>query len=331
MALGRSSSRVIVVTALAVAAGACAWLLVRHLDPGSGPSSTAASSSTDVNAQSLQALVTAIGRPVYWAGPQHGVTYEFTETADHRIYVRYLPKGVAAGTARPYLTVASYPVANAFGVTRSAAGAAGTVTLPSRGGGVAFYSEKRPTNVYLAFRHEAIQIEVYGPDVRTLRALVENGRIRRVAGASAVAAGTVRTRATTTSEQALVRLKRALNHPIFWLGAIPGRKLELSRSPDGRIYLRYLPVGAAPGARAPYLTVATYPVANAFTAAKRAASKPDTVAIPLPHGAIAFYSKARPTNVYAAFPGSGEQIEIYDPSAKQARQLVAAAKLKAVS
>jgi hypothetical protein len=55
------------------------------------------------------------------------------------------------------------------------------------------------------------------------------------------------------------------------------------------------------------------------------------VRIPLAGGAVAVYSKTKPTNVYLAFPGVPEQIEVFDPAASVARRLVAQAKVKAVS
>jgi hypothetical protein len=124
------------VAAIAVAAGFAAWWFAVR---GSGGSGTAqqGSSSADLSAGSLRALVAALDRPVYWVGPQRGVTYEFTETDDRRIYVRYLPPGAPTGSAHPYLTVASYLVANAFAVTSAAAGQPGMVKL-SISGGVGF-------------------------------------------------------------------------------------------------------------------------------------------------------------------------------------------------
>lgn len=61
---------------------------------------------------------------------------------------------------------------------------------------------------------------------------------------------------------------------------------------------------------------------NAFAATSADAAKPGSVEIPAPGGAIAFYARSRPTNIYLAFPGSKEQIEIFDPNPKQALALV---------
>ncbi len=47
-------------------------------------------------------------------------------------------------------------------------------------------------------------------------------------------------------------------------------------------------------------------------------------------GAVAFFNKARPTNVYVAQAGSDEQVEVFDPSAVHAHELVAGGKVQPV-
>jgi hypothetical protein len=326
--LDRRWVRVTIAVAFAAVAAVVAWLLVRHFD-GRSTKSHATSSTTDVSAVNLRSLAIALGRPVYWVGPRKGVTYEFTETADRRIYVRYLPKGVAAGSPKPFLTVASYPVENAFAVTTRAANGGGTVKLDTGGGGVAFYNSARPTNAYVAFPGSNVQIEIFDPSGRLARRLVSAGRVRQITASSSGWA--VQTQASHTTPADLRRLSSSLQRPIYWLGRIPGTTLELSRSPDGRVYLRYLPAGVAPGSPRGYLTVASYPLATGFIDTKDAAGDPDTVKIPLPNGAVAFYARARPTNVYVAFPGVPEQVEVFDPSAGRVHALIAADRIEPVS
>jgi hypothetical protein len=176
--LTRPWGRAAAVVAVAVLAGLAVWLLAVR---GSGGPGTVhpGSETTDVSAATLRALVAEIQQPVYWVGPQHGVTYEFTDTTSRRIYVRYLPDGVAAGSAQPYLTVASYPVVNAFAVTRAAANRPHTIELPVNGG-VGFYAKTRPTDAWIAFPGSDTQIELYDPSGAQLRQLVAAGRIQRV-------------------------------------------------------------------------------------------------------------------------------------------------------
>jgi hypothetical protein len=313
--------------AIAAAAGVGVWFVVR----GNGSAPQAGNSNTvNLSGRNLQALSLALGRPIYWAGPRKGMTYEFTETPDERTYVRYLPSGVAAGSPKSFLTVGTYPVANAFGVTSGAARRSASVRVAVGGGGVAFYSKRRPTNLYLAFPGSDIQIEVYDPSAGLVRRLVSGGHVRLVTPSSAPAPATPTT-PVATSRTRLRQLTATLGRPIYWLGPIAGSRLELTRTPDGRVYVRYLPRGVTFGTEAPFLTVATYPVADGLAVTKATAREAGTVRISLPDGGVAFFSRSRPTNVYVAFRGIGEQIEVFDPSARRVHALVAAGRLRPVS
>ena len=200
----------------------------------------ARSSTAQLSGRNLVALGDSLGRPFYWAGQRDGVSYEFTENADGRIFVRYLPAGVEAGSAEPYLTVATYPVANAYAVTRSAAGQPGAVRLTGKDGAVAFYEKQKPTNVYLAFPRGNVQIELYAPTPGALRELVTGGRIRPVSPVAAQQGDSRAAHLAGRAERARLRARP----PDLLARADPRTKLELSRSSAGnRIYLRYLPEG----------------------------------------------------------------------------------------
>ena len=143
-------------------------------------------------------------------------------------------------------------------------------------------------------------------------AVVEDGRGRSLSGAAAEAS------------------PHRLGRPLYWAGQRRGTTYELTQTPDGRVYVRYLPHGVQVGSGRPYLTVGTYPVANAYATTKAAASKPGAVPIRI-SGGIAFYDKSRPTSVYLAFPGVDEQIEVYDPSAATVHRDVADRLISTVS
>src|SRR5207302_5338152 len=98
----------------------------------------------------LGGVAAALGHPVYWAGPQPGVTYELTLTPSGNVFVRYLPAGVPVRTSKQYLFVGTLPLPNAFRQTRDVAGRPTSVRVPVGARGVAFYSRSLPTNVYLA-------------------------------------------------------------------------------------------------------------------------------------------------------------------------------------
>lgn len=118
-------------------------------------------------------------------------------------------------------------------------------------------------------------------------------------------------------------LPAALGHPVYWAGARTGRRFELTRTADGRVYIRYLPATAKVGDPRPnFLAVGTYPQAHPFAQVQAAARRPGASTLTLPAGGLAVYDRKRPTSIYLAYPGSTVQVEVYDPDPAQARQLV---------
>jgi hypothetical protein len=115
---------------------------------------------------------------------------------------------------------------------------------------------------------------------------------------------------------------RSVGHRIYWAGTIPGQKYETTSLSDGRVYVRYLPPGAAAGTKKPHLTVGTYPLKNAYSVT-RALLKDRSSRTVSVNGGVALYSGTRPTNVYVAYKGVPYQIEVYSPSAAQARRTAA--------
>jgi hypothetical protein len=137
--------------------------------------------------------------------------------------------------------------------------------------------------------------------------------------------------ATAASIQRLNAFASSVGHPIYWAGAQPKFTYELSRTKDGRVYIRYLPPGVKIGNRKPnYLTVATYPQPHALATLRAAAKKQGVQTIHLAGGGLAFQYKGRPTSVYVAYPGLDYQIEVFDPSPARAVQLVASGQIKPV-
>ena len=112
-------------------------------------------------------------------------------------------------------------------------------------------------------------------------------------------------------------------HPIYWIGAKANTTYELTRTSNGRIFIRYLPKGAPVGVdKADYTIIGTYPVPNATGVLEGLAKNSDEQKLSVPGGGIAVYSTSQPTNVYVAYPGSNLQIEVFDPSADRARRIV---------
>jgi hypothetical protein len=145
---------------------------------------------------------------------------------------------------------------------------------------------------------------------------------------------TVQQRPTTTTPkvretiraatpQSLRTLARVVGHPIYWAGVKRHVRYELTRTTDGRIYIRYLPRGVPIGdRRAAYLIVATYPVKDAYKAVRTAAKESGAVTFHIARGGLAVYNRSAATNVYFTYPGSKFQVEVFDPNPGRARQLV---------
>jgi hypothetical protein len=163
------------VTAVALAVAFVAWLVLHDGDGSSEPKRT---ESAAVSVVELRSLAASLDRPVYWAGARPGFRYELTKTTQGQIYIRYLPPGVRVGDARPaFLTVGSYPQANAFARLQAAAHARGAVTVPIAGSGLAFYNKRRPTSVYFTYPGANYQVEVYDRSPARARSLVASGKI----------------------------------------------------------------------------------------------------------------------------------------------------------
>jgi hypothetical protein len=124
---------------------------------------------------------------------------------------------------------------------------------------------------------------------------------------------------TVLSESELHSLA-ASNQPIYWAGALPTRRLEVTETARGT-FVRYLPVAAPVGGSGRTLTIATYQLANAWDVAQRAARQADSRQRRLADGRIAVWRTTRPTNVYLAKPGSPLLVEVFDPDAGKARHL----------
>jgi hypothetical protein len=127
--------------------------------------------------------------------------------------------------------------------------------------------------------------------------------------------------ATTVAD--LRALDEQSGHPVYWVGTRPGTKYEVTRTSNGNVYIRYLTAAAPIGDERPnYLTVGSYPFKGAYATLRRSARQEGTKSGTLPNGGIYIVSRERPNSVYAAYRGTDLQIEVFSPSASQARQLV---------
>ena len=129
------------------------------------------------SASQLAAFAKTADNEIYWAGPRPATRYELTQLSDGRVYVRYLPSGVAAGSKRALLTIATYPFVNAFAATLKSSTEPNTVRVDTGAGAVAFYRSGFEKNVYVAFDGSDVQIEVFGPVAGRPASLVSSGQI----------------------------------------------------------------------------------------------------------------------------------------------------------
>jgi hypothetical protein len=160
--------------ALGLAAFVVGWLVMnRGDDTAPAVSGAAATSESD-----LRSFAESASHPVYWAGPKDDFTYELTRTTDGRVYVRYLPEGTDVGDPRArFLTVGTYPRAGAWAELKRAAKAKGAISLKLERGGLAVFSEARPTSVYFGYPDARYQVEVYHPSPTEARRLALSGQV----------------------------------------------------------------------------------------------------------------------------------------------------------
>jgi uncharacterized secreted protein with C-terminal beta-propeller domain len=135
--------------------------------------------ATLVSTSALAELAAARETQVYWAGNIESRELELTTTRDGT-FLRYLVAGTSTGTAKPALTVATYPMAAAYATANRRAKSKGMTSRPITDGGIAVWSLEQPTSVYVASRGVPSLVEVYSPSPAEARTLALSGRIRPV-------------------------------------------------------------------------------------------------------------------------------------------------------
>lgn len=142
--------------------------------PASAPKPTAASP------QELAAVAKSLGHPIYWLGPKKNFTYELRRTSNGSVSVRYLPPGVAVGSAQPYNSVATYPFKNAYAATKGLTKTPSIREVNVPGGGVGVYDKGYPQSIHVAYPGTDLQIEIYDPSAARARAAVTSGQVTSI-------------------------------------------------------------------------------------------------------------------------------------------------------
>ena len=133
------------------------------------------------------------------------------------------------------------------------------------------------------------------------------------------------------SQSQLEELAASTDHPVYWAGPKSNVSYELTRTSDGRVFIRYLPAGVKAGDTHPdFLTVGTYSQSNGFSELKRVAKQKNSVSITVKNGGLVVFSEKKPTNVYFAYPDGKYQVEVFSPSAESARSLVLTGQIKPI-
>jgi hypothetical protein len=129
----------------------------------------------------------------------------------------------------------------------------------------------------------------------------------------------------------LRRLAASVRYPVYWAGRVSGRKVELTETSSGNIFLRYLTPRARVGDPRPdFLTVGTYPLKNAFAATRAVSERPGMIVRKLRGGGIAMTNPQRRTSVYFSFPRAAVQVEVYDPDPARAMRLVVSGRVRPI-
>jgi len=137
---------------------------------------------------------------------------------------------------------------------------------------------------------------------------------------------------TAANPDRLRSLAKDVGHPVYWAGPAGNTTYELTKTPSGNIYLRYLPQGTSIGSQnANFTIVGTYPVKNAYNVLNELARKSGEDSFPAPRGGFAVFSRSSPSHIYLAYPDEKDvQIEVFDPSPKRARSLISSGRVAPV-
>jgi hypothetical protein len=122
-------------------------------------------------------------------------------------------------------------------------------------------------------------------------------------------------------ESGLLTALKGVGYPVYWAGPRLGVEYEVQRLP-GRTYVRYLPKGEEAESKKPYLTVGSYEEANALAGIKNLGQKPGAILVKIAGGGSAYAEGTQATSAYMAFPGVDVQIEVYEPQAGKALDLI---------
>ena|GEM_PF-1285598 len=130
-----------------------------------------------VSKAELVAATKDYGFPIYWKGEMVNTDIELTVLTDGKVFVRYLPKGVAAGAPTTYFTVATYYDPAGFGKVQNLGAKAGAKYVKYSGGAIAASASESDSNVYLAFEGNPALYNIYSPEPANAWKAIDSGTI----------------------------------------------------------------------------------------------------------------------------------------------------------
>ena len=160
-----------------------AWLATRGGGEDSPePVATEPGPPRIVNVGELREAAAALGQPIYWAGPVPGTELELIELPEAGgVQVLYLGEGAEPVEPEPgsakWLTVGSYPLADAQGQLEGYAERPESIVRHSGDGRLVVSSQKAPSSAYFVSSEGSVQVEVYNPSPQQAMKLALSGKV----------------------------------------------------------------------------------------------------------------------------------------------------------
>jgi hypothetical protein len=124
------------------------------------------------------------------------------------------------------------------------------------------------------------------------------------------------------NEDGLLPALKGVGYPVYWAGPRLGVEYEVSRQPEARTYIRYLPQGEEAESKQPFLTVGSYEEQEPLKGIEALGRRPGAILVKIPGGGSAYAESTSATSAYMAFPGVDTQVEVFDPQGGKALRLI---------
>jgi hypothetical protein len=120
-----------------------------------------------------------------------------------------------------------------------------------------------------------------------------------------------------------------LAQPIYWVGPLPGKELELKDLGETGVQVRYLPDGTgAGGGSAKSLTIGSYPLPDPEAALQGYAQRPGSTTSRASDGSQVVTSSRSPSSAYLTDPGNEVQVEVYASSPQDVVNIARSGRLR---